>query len=133
MAVDDEHTLIAMGVAGEALPGLAWIETFGEIGREAICEALRTGQLYASSGVAFRRIRLEPRRFTVWVDNPFDAVEFVASSAQVLASVTRTAFVRDADGFAASYELRGGETYVRAVDKAPDSRAAWTQAYYTNP
>jgi hypothetical protein len=69
----------------------------------------------------------------VWVDDPRDAVEFVASSAQVLTSVTRTAFVRDADGFAASYELRGGETYVRAVATAPDRGAAWTQAYYPNP
>ncbi len=133
VAVDDEHTLVATGMAGDALPGLAWIETFGEIGREPICEALRMGRLYASSGVAFRRIRLEPHRFTVWIDDPRDAVEFVASSAQVLASVTLTAFVPDADGFAASYELRGGETYVRAVAKAPDKGAAWTQAYYTNP
>jgi len=133
VAVDDEHTLVATGAAGDALPGLAWVETFGEIGRGPICEALRRGRLYASSGVAFRRIRVEPSRFTVWVDDPLDVVEFVASSAQILASVTRTAFVRDDDGFAASYELRGGETYVRAVAKAPDGGAAWTQAYYTNP
>jgi len=133
VAVDDAHTLIASGTGAEALPGRAWIETFGELGRAPICEALRNGQLYASSGVALRRIRVEPDRFTVWVDDPLDAVEFVASAGHVVANVTGDAFVQDADGFAASYALRGGEPYVRAVVNAPDGTAAWTQAYYTNP
>jgi hypothetical protein len=133
VAVDDEHTLIATGLGVEALPGRAWIETFGELGRAPLCEALRSGRLYASSGVALRRIRVEPSRFTVWVDDPRSAVEFVASAAQILVNVTGDAFVHDDDGFAATYALRGGETYVRAVARAPDGSAAWTQAYYTNP
>jgi hypothetical protein len=133
VAVDDEHTLVASGKGGDALPGRAWIETFGETGRAAICESLRSGRFYASSGVAFRRIRVEPRRFTVWVDHPLDAVEFVASAGQTLANVAGRALAADADGFAASYSLRGGETYVRVVVKGPDGTGAWTQAYYTNP
>jgi len=114
-------------------PPIMVVETFGEIGREPICEALRSGRLYASSGVALRRIRVERRRFTVWVDSPLHAVEFLASAGQVLASVAGDSLVADPDGFAASYSLRGGETYVRVVVKAPDGTAAWTQAYYTNP
>jgi len=133
VAVDDEHTLVATGHGGDALPGRAWIETFGELGRAPICESLRSGRFYASSGIALRRIRVEPRRFTVWVDRPLYAVDFLASAGQVLASIAGDSLAADADGFAASYSLRGGETYVRVVVKAPDGTAAWTQAYYTNP
>jgi len=133
VAVDDEHTLVPTDGGGDALPGQAWIWTFGELGREPVCDALRSGRLYASSGVVFRRLRVEPDRFTVWVDNPGDTVVFVASAAQVLAIVTSDALAHDDDGFAASYTLRGGEAYVRALARAPDGSAAWTQAYYTSP
>jgi len=133
VAVDDEHTLVSSLPTGEALPGRAWVETFGELGRGPVCDALRSGRLYASSGVVFRRIRVEPGRFTVWVDGPLDTVEFLGSAAQSLASVGGDTLVHDDDGFAASYALRGGETYVRVLAKAPDGSAAWTQAYYTNP
>ena len=58
---------------------------------------------------------------------------FLGSATQILAVVTGDGFARDADGFAASYTLRGGETYVRAQVRAPDGGVAWTQAYYTRP
>jgi hypothetical protein len=134
VAVDDVHTLVPTGAGGDALPGQAWIQTFGELGRAPICDALRNGRLYASSGVAFRRIRVEPGRFTVWVDDPGDTVVFVASASQILATVTGDALVHDDDGYAATYTLRGGEAYVRVQARAPDGvAAAWTQAYATSP
>jgi hypothetical protein len=133
VAVDDVHTLVPTDGGADALPGQAWIQTFGLLGREPVCDALRNGRLYASSGVAFRRIRIEPGRFTVWVDDPNDTVAFIASASQILATVTGDAFVHDDDGFAASYVLRGGEAYVRVQARAPDGGAAWTQAYATSP
>jgi hypothetical protein len=133
VAVDDEHTLNPTDGGTDALPGQAWIETFGELGRRPICEALRGGRLYASSGVVFRRLRVEPGRLTVWVDDPGVTVVFVASASQILATLTGDALVRDDDGFAATYALRGGEAYVRAQALSPNGGAAWTQAYYTTP
>lgn len=132
VAVDDEHTLVA-SQPGDALPGKAWIQTFGELGRAPVCDALQKGRLYASSGVALRRIRVERGRFTVWVDDPRDEVEFIANAAHLLALVPGDELVHDEDGYAASYTLRGGETFVRAVVRAPDGGAAWTQAYDTRP
>jgi hypothetical protein len=133
VAVDDVHTLVPLDGGSNALPGLGWVYTFGELGRAPVCDALRAGRLYASSGLAFRRIRIEPGRFTVWVDDAADTIVFLGSATQILATVTGDGFVHDADGFAASYTLHGGETYVRAHARAPDGGAAWTQAYYTSP
>jgi predicted metal-dependent phosphoesterase TrpH len=133
VAVDDVHTLVPLDGGSNGLPGLGWIYTFGELGRAPICEAIRGGRYYPSSGVAFRRIQIEPRRFTVWVDDAADTIVFLGSATQVLGTVTGDAFVRDEDGFAASYTLHGGETYVRVQARAPDGRAAWTQAYTTTP
>jgi hypothetical protein len=129
VAVDDEHSLVPTPAGGDALPGKAWIQTFGELGRAPVCDALAKGRLYASSGVALRRIRVEPTRFTVWVDNPRDEVEFVANAAHIVALLTGDQLVHDDDGYAATYTLRGGETFVRGVIRAPDGAAAWTQAY----
>ncbi len=133
VALDDVHTLVPLDGGSNGLPGLAWIYTFGELGRAQVCDALRAGRLYASSGPALPRIRVEPGSFTVWVTDPADTVVFLGSATQILAIVTGEGFARDADGFAASYTLRGGETYVRAQARAPDGGVAWTQAYYTRP
>jgi hypothetical protein len=133
VAVDDAHSMVPTGEGTEMLPGRAWIETFGELGRTPVCDALRGGRLYASSGVSFHRIRIEPGRLTVWVDDSRVGVDFMGSAAQVLANVGGDALVSDADGFAASYALRGGEVFVRAVARAPDGTAAWTQPYYARP
>ncbi len=133
VAVDDVHTLVPLDGGTNALPGLGWIQTFGEPGRAPICDALRSGRFYASSGVTFRRILVEAGRVTVWVDDAADAVVFLGSAAQVLATVTGDALVRDADGLAATYALHGGETYVRVHATAPGGGAAWTQAFTTNP
>jgi hypothetical protein len=133
VAVDDVHNLDPVEGGAKGLPGLGWVQTFGELGRAPVCDALAKGRYYASSGVAFRRIRVEPGRLTLWVDTPSDTIVFLGSATQVLGTVTGDAFVHDADGFAASYTLHGGETYVRAQARAPDGGAAWTQPYYTSP
>jgi hypothetical protein len=133
VAVDDVHNLDPVEGGAKGLPGLGWIQTFGELGRAAVCDALAKGRYYASSGVAFRRIRIEEGRFTVWVEDAADTIVFLGSATQVLGTVTGDAFVHDADGFAASYSLHGGEAYVRVQAKAADGKAAWTQAYFTSP
>lgn len=133
VAVDDVHTLVPLEGGSNGLPGLGWIQTFGDLGPAPVCDALRNGRYYASSGIAFRRILVEASRMTVWVDDASDTVVFLGSATQVLATVTGDAFVRDVDGFAATYALRGGETYVRVHATAPNGGAAWTQAYDTSP
>jgi len=133
VAVDDTHTLLSRGEGTEALPGLGWVATFGALERGAICDDLRRGNFYASSGVVLRRLRVDPDRLSVWVGDAQDTVDFVTSAAHVLASVTGEAFVRDADGWAATYVLRGGEPYVRVQIRSPGGSSAWTQAYYTRP
>jgi hypothetical protein len=128
VAVDDTHTLVWENPMS-ATPGHGWVETFGgETSRRAICAALAAGQYYASSGVSFRRIRLTESSLTVWFDDAAASVDFVGNGGAVLASMTPVA---DGDGFAASYALRGGESYVRARASVAGHGQAWTQAYRT--
>jgi hypothetical protein len=128
VAVDDAHTLMQENTAS-ATPGHGWVQTFGgETSRKAICTALAGGQYYASSGVAFRRIRVTESSLTVWVDDATASVDFVGNGGAVLAS---TAPVADEGGFVASYALRGGESYVRARASVKGHGQAWTQAYRT--
>jgi hypothetical protein len=128
VAVDDAHTLVREN-ALSATPGHGWVQTFGaETSRQSICAALAGGQYYASSGVSLRRIRLTDSSLTVWLDDDDATVDFIGNGGDVLASM---APARDADGFAASYVLRGGESYVRARVSVAGHGQAWTQAYRT--
>jgi hypothetical protein len=128
VAVDDTHSLLWENPMS-ATPGHGWVETFGgDTSRRAICSALATGQYYASSGVSFRRIRVTDSAFTVWLDDASASVDFVGNGGAVLASMRPAA---DGDRFAATYTLRGGESYVRARATVSGHGQAWTQAYRT--
>lgn len=121
-AVDDTHRLIASGDP-PAFPGLDWVEAFAQSTDEnAICDALRSGNLYASTGPELARIQVERRRYSV-TPRAAAAVSFIGRKGEVLRRLHVGA------GQAASHELRGDETYVRARVDSADG-AAWTPAVF---
>ena len=127
MAVDDEHEL--SGGRG-ALPGKAWIETFGDrASRDAVCDAIAAGRLYAATGPKLRRFEVTATAMTVWLDDPTAFVEFVGDGGEVLSSVALRYAAPAEHGLAARYTLHGDERYVRARIHTPDHGQAWTQAY----
>jgi hypothetical protein len=123
VAVDDTHQLKNDAHEPAARPLRAWVEVFGSRASEdAICDGLRRGRLYASSGPKLSRIRVKDATFAV---TPASAarVEVLGAEGAVLAEVEAGA------GKEVRYELRGGERYVRARITGKDGKRAWTQAY----
>jgi hypothetical protein len=119
-AVDDAHGLPDDPAGGDALPGRAWVETFGdERTPEAICAALAAGRVYASNGPELSRILVHEDTFAVTATDPGTTVAFVGERGEVLARM----------GADATYRLGGGEAWVRARITGADGRRAWTAAY----
>lgn len=123
VAVDDMHNLADPSREPRATPGKAWVEVFGALVTEAaICDGLRRGRLYSSTGPKIERLSVKGGSMGVKLAAS-GHVEFLGGEGAVLAA-------RDvAAGEEASYELRGGERYVRARITAADGKRAWTQAY----
>lgn len=123
VAIDDMHVLTASPKEPAAKPLRAWVEVFGAQPTEsAICDALRRGRLYASSGPKLARLAVQGDTITV---APTEAarVEFLGAEGAVLA----TADVRANQE--SKYTLKGGERYVRARLTDGNGKRAWTQAY----
>jgi hypothetical protein len=125
VAVDDTHHLSPNEPeAGASRPGRGFVEVFAREATEgAICDALRHGRLFASTGATLRRIMVEDSVLSVWPATEGTVVEFVGEHGAAL-DMARPA----ADG-AAIYRLKGDERYVRACVTQPDGKRAWTQAY----
>lgn len=128
VAVDDAHYFNTdkPNNSNPAKPGMGWVEVFvPTTDRTAICEALRTKQLYSSSGASLGRIRVTADSFSVWPKEDGATVEFIGDGGKVFEKKERG---KDGE---ATYALRGTERYVRARITLPDGRKAWTQAYRT--
>jgi hypothetical protein len=124
VAVDDTHYLAPDAPDPAARPGRGWIEVFArEASEPAICEALRGGMLYASTGAAINRIVIDYNTFSLWPKDPAASVEFIGAGGELLATLPGGA------GEARTYTLRGNERYVRALVTQPDGKKAWTQAH----
>lgn len=125
VAVDDTHALSAYVPAmWRARPGRGWVQVFAdEPTAPAICDALRRGRLYASSGAELRRLVVAGDSLSVWPAEAGARVDFIGAGGAVLDTQ------HPAPGAAATYRLHGGETYVRARVVDPSGRHAWTQAY----
>jgi hypothetical protein len=131
VAVDDMHALAERPAARvpKARPGTGWVGVFGgETSREAICDGLRRGRLYASSGVELARLRVSGDELAVWLDDGDAWVEMVSERGEVLDAGHPEPDEKRGD-FAARYHLTGSEGYVRARISGSSGGSAWTQAY----
>ncbi|MEZ4296872.1 MAG: CehA/McbA family metallohydrolase [Polyangiaceae bacterium] len=123
VAVDDMHNLSEDAPEPAARPMRGWVQVFGaEPTEAAICDALRAGKLYASSGPELTRIRVGGTTFGVTATESVQVV-FVGAEGAALSTVYAPA------NHEARYELKGGERHVRARIETSDGRRAWTQAY----
>ena len=123
VAVDDVHRIDASGNP-LALPGRAWVETFGTVPDAAdICGALSRGALYASTGVELRRIMVTRTTYVVEPVRRDAVVTFIGANGQVLSRRTI-----ESPSTAATYVITGSEGYVRARVDTGDGARAWTPA-----
>jgi len=122
VGVDDEHH-IDVSSDPPATPGRAWISTFGDVtDSAAICSAMAQGQLYSSTGIELRHIKVSDRQYEVEPVPKRASVVFIGLGGRELARHTTLS-----DG-PAVYVLRGDEGYVRARIELPDGKRAWTPA-----
>jgi hypothetical protein len=122
VAVDDSHNFSARAKETLARPGRAWVEVFADVAEpRPICDALRAGRLYASSGVKLKRIAVHGDTYSVAVQGSVAEVEFIGRGGALLDKV------RAEKDQVATYKLRGNEGYVRARITTPDGKHAWTQ------
>ena len=123
VAVDDTHNFTDPSKEPSAKPLRAWVEVFGsQVNEGAICDGIRRGRMYASSGPKLARVVVKDDAIAITVTAPAK-VEFLGREAAALATVDAAA------NGEARYTLRGGEGYVRARVTGADGKRAWTQAY----
>src|SRR5262249_41160911 len=107
VAVDDVHHL-RVDAEPPAYAGRGWVQVFGNRNEpEAICDALKRGQLYSSTGVALARIRVTEKTYSVWPAESGVKVRFYGQNGRFLAERGPMAA-----GVPASYAIARGDGYV---------------------
>lgn len=124
VAVDDTHHLSPAAPEPAARPGRGWVEVATPtLSIESICDALRKGDLYASSGAKIEHLVVRGDEMAVTVGESAK-VEFFGQAGETLATIETSAAEPTA-----TYHLRGGEQYVRARVTLPDGKQAWAPAF----
>ena len=122
IAVDDSHHLKRPWDTEMAPPGKAWVVVRAEKREaEAILDALRRGDFYASTGVELEDYTAGEKAITVRVKEKNLAhyvIRFIGANGKVL---------QESEGVSATYTMRGGEPYVRAKVIDSNGRMALCQ------
>lgn len=125
VAVDDLHHL-RVDADPPAYAGRGWVQIFGEHDDPAaICDALRQGLLYSSSGASLSRIAVTETTYMVWPTEVGATVRFIGRDGRLLQTDGPLAA-----GRRAAYALRAGDGYVRARITDTDGSTAWTPAVF---
>jgi hypothetical protein len=125
VGVDDVHHL-RVDADPPAYAGRAWVQVAALHDDAAtLCESLKRGDLYASTGVVIDRIRVTETTYTVWPAEGGATVHFYGATGRLLATVGPLAAHA-----AASYELSREDGYVRAKVLGRDESTAWAPAIF---
>jgi hypothetical protein len=128
VGVDDVHHL-RVDEDPPAYAGRAWVQVAATRNDPAVlCDALKRGELYASTGVVLQRIRVTETTYTVWPAEDGATVRFYGSGGRLLATREPAG-----EGLAVSYDLSRGDGYVRAKVLGKDGSAAWAPAVFESP
>ena len=124
VATDDSHNYHDFSPQ-KSNPGRGWVAVRAtDLSRDAIVDALATGEFYASTGVTLKeleasadgvRLEIDPEPFRLY------STRFVGKDGRLLAEVA---------GTEAEYEPAGDEGYVRAVVVSSGNTKAWTQPVF---
>ena len=124
VATDDSHNYHDFNPT-LSNPGRGWVFVrANELSAAAIVEGLASGEFYASTGVVLTDLELSAERLHLAIEEERDylyATTFVGRGRQTLAEET---------GPEATYEISGGEGYVRATVRSSSGQKAWTQPIF---
>jgi hypothetical protein len=125
IAVDDAHHFKGEFRSDRANPGRGWISVrASSLKPGEIIENLEKGWFYASTGVELKDVIVEPERIQVLIlkrSNFAYRTEFIGAGGKILGTSEDTTAV---------YELRCGETYVRAKVRDSGGAFAWVQPVF---
>ena len=125
IATDDSHHFQGDFLPKRGNPGRGWVMVWAsQLAQKDILNALRSGDFYASNGVALSDLVMERGQVALRVEQERDfvyTVEFIGREGKLL---LRTY------GTEAEYRPKGDEGYVRAVMKCSDGTRAWTQPIF---
>ncbi|MDY6945531.1 MAG: CehA/McbA family metallohydrolase [Pseudomonadota bacterium] len=131
VASDDSHDYLHLDEFESERPGKAWIVVRApELSPEALMDAMRSGEFYASNGVALDDYAVDPAGMALTIKRPINprgkdnrrfTTRFVGKHGRVLAEVA---------GLKATYAFRGDEGYVRAVISDSNGFRALTQPVF---
>ena len=121
VATDDSHNYSDF-TPTMSNPGRGWVMVRAAgLTREAIVEALASGDFYASTGVTLVKFEVSEESIHLGIEQVRDSVystRFTGRDGVVLAECT---------GLEAAYHIRGDEGYVRATVASSSGTRAWTQ------
>jgi len=124
VATDDSHNYHEF-TPRHINPGRGWVVARAEeLSREAIMDALTTGNFYSSTGVTLEELEMDRSSVSVKVEEERDFIyvtTFVGKGGVELDQV---------EGCEATYKIRGDEGYVRAVVMSSSGPKAWTQPVF---
>lgn len=126
-AVDDTHHYDPdVHPEKTAMPGRAFVGVFASRAEpDVLCDALRRGELYGSTGVKIERFVVTAHEMRVTPKKVPVKVEFVTRGGEIAKTVTL-----EIPGEAATYRAFGTEGYVRARVTAPSGKKALLPAYF---
>lgn len=131
VASDDSHDYLHLDDLQSERPGKAWIVVRApELTPDAITDALRNGEFYASNGVTLEDYSADPTGVVLTINRPLNPrgkdnrrfiTRFIGKNGRVLAEV---------GGLTAKYSFRGDEGYVRAAISDSNGYRALTQPVF---
>ena len=126
VATDDSHHYSDFS-SERSNPGRGWVKVrASELSKDAIVEALASGDFYASTGVSFAELSLSQESIHLAIEAEKDyvyAISFTGRNGVLLA---------ESGGLEATYRVRGDEGYVRATARSSSGARAWTQPVFTS-
>lgn len=128
IAVDDAHSFKQPGNPSVAGPGRGWVMVrAARLDARLLLQALERGDFYASTGVVLDEVRADGKALTIKVRPDAWAkyrIQFVGKGGRILRDVPETS---------ATYDIQGGEGYVRARVIESNGRMAWVQPIAVPP
>lgn len=122
LATDDAHHFKRPWDPTASRPGQGWVFVRApRLDGRSIIEALERGDFYSSTGVELQDVTFRDRRLTVTVKPAGVSkyrIVFIGREGRVL---------HEARTPSATYEMRAGDGYVRAVVHDSNGKRAWTQ------
>ena len=128
VATDDSHNYLDFDPLNKANPGRGWVVVrTRELTKNAIVDALASGEFYASTGVTISELEMSQDSICLEIEQDRQneyVTTFTGRHGGTLAEET---------GLQVRYRISGDEGYIRATVRSSSGPKAWTQPLFLEP